>query len=44
MSASSSSSGETYYYTDNSHYAFCTLNGTAAERRPKLKLTYTVLK
>ena len=43
-SSASSSSGETYYYTDTAHYAFCTLNGTTAERRPKLKLTYTVLK
>ncbi|MBO4571159.1 MAG: hypothetical protein J5699_04470 [Bacteroidales bacterium] len=40
----SSSSGTTYYYTDNKNYAVCTLNGTSAERHPKLKLTYTVLK
>ncbi|MBR6270130.1 MAG: hypothetical protein IKR30_06150 [Bacteroidales bacterium] len=44
MGTSSSSSDETYYYVDTSNYAFCILNGTAAERRPKLKITYTVLK
>ena len=42
--SSSSSSGTTYYYTDNANYDVCTLNGTSAERRPKLKITYTVLK
>lgn len=42
--SSSSSSGSTYYYTDTANYKICTLNGTGAERHPKLKLTYTVLK
>ncbi len=42
--SSSSSSGTTYYYTDNANYDVCKLNGTSAERRPKLKITYTVLK
>ena len=44
MGSSSASTGETYYYTDTSNYAFCILNGTSAERRPKLKITYAVLK
>ncbi len=36
--------GATYYYADNVYYSQTVLNGTAAERHPVLKLTYSVLK
>lgn len=39
-----SSTGETSYYADYNYYTQCILNGTGAERHPKLKITYTVLK
>ena len=41
---SGSSSETTYYYVDSQYYLTCEINGTAAERHPVLRLTYTVLK
>jgi len=40
----SSSSSTTYYYVDNMNYQNCVLNGPKAQRRPKLRITFTILK
>lgn len=39
-----SSSSTTYYYVDNVNYQNCVLYGPKAERHPKLKVTFTILK
>lgn len=40
----SSTTSTTYYLTDYNYYSQARLNGTKAERHPKLILTYTILK
>ena len=44
LSYYNSTTGTTYYYTDNVYYSQTRLNGTSALRHPVLKLTYTLLK
>ena len=44
VSSYNSYTGETTYYADTFFYAQNALNGTAAQRHPVLKLTYTTLK
>lgn len=39
-----SSSSTTYYYVDNVNYLNCVMYGPKAERHPKLRVTFTVLK
>lgn len=39
-----SSSSTTYYYIDNVNYQNCVMYGPKAERHPKLKVTFTILK
>lgn len=39
-----SNTGTTSYFADYNYYTQCRLNGTGAERHPKLKITYSVLK